>query len=413
MSSSDRREGDRGNYDRGGDEDRGNQERRAYRPVTCFNCDEQGHYLNQCPHRDHRPYRPSTSTDSRRSCSPRTFKTRRRSPPHGESELRAKVAELSVGVASIKEHFDEVRAKKEVKARKKWEKEQLKEEARRREEEEEAQRAEQLAKQAANKKKEEKAKKEALLRAEMKKDVTLHVALMMSEIKDDWLHQWKTSVLPAIAGSVKDIKGKKKVEFVSEEDDESGYNTEESETSVTQELSEKTERLCLSEKRKREEDVRMEDSPPMEQPAKQTPRRQALKPSAANPRVTRSRSKAKGLRSVIPAKARTPVKTPLSKLSKTKKGSPSGRLTPASKVLARLKFRDAIIKEIKECNANELQRMCREEGLHYEGKLDAIFDLAEHRAKQHFGREGDIEGEVVRLTDLGEAEAEVSEETEG
>ncbi|GBG83334.1 hypothetical protein CBR_g37047 [Chara braunii] len=293
----------------------------------------------------------------------------------------------------------------------------MKEESRRREEEEEARKAEEAEKRAAKKKKkEDKAKKEALLRAEMKKDVTLHAALMMGEIKDDWLQQLKTSILPVIAGNTKDpkdIKGNKKVEFVSEDDEESDYSTEGSETTVTQELSDKTGRLCLSDKRKREDDVKMEDSPPVKLPAKRTPWRQGLKPSAINPRVTRSKSKAKGLRSVIPAKERTPMKTPLSKMGKQKKTPPTGRLTPPSKALARLRYRDTIIKEIKDCNADELRRMCREEGLHYEGKLDAIFDLAEHQAKQHFGREEDPGIEVVRLADLGDTEASVSEETAG
>ncbi|GBG77523.1 hypothetical protein CBR_g23967 [Chara braunii] len=373
-----------------------------------------GHYANPCPHRDRRANRSSTSTDSRRSRSPRGYEPRRRYPPQGEYELRARVAELSKGVASIKEHVDEERVKKEEKTRKKWEKELLKEEARRREEEEERQKAEEAARREAKKqKKEEKAKQDTLIRAEMKKDVTLHAAMMMSEIKDDWLHQWKTSLLPAITCGAKEAKGEKKVVFVSDDEDESDYNTEGSETSVTQELSEKTERLCLSEKRKRQEDVKMEDSPRMGLPAKRTPHRQGVKQVVPSTRSTRSKSKAKGLRTQIPAKIRTPVKTPLSKLRKSKKTPQSGRLTPASKALARLKYRDAIIKEIKDCNVEELQRMCREESLHYEGKLDAIFDLAEHRAKQHFRREGDADLEVLRLTDLGEAEAEVSVDTEG
>ncbi|GBG89147.1 hypothetical protein CBR_g48854 [Chara braunii] len=399
MSTSGRREEERDSYDRRRDDERGSRERRTYRPVVCFNCNEEGHYANQCPQRGGRASRPLTSTDSRRSRSPRHAEFGRRLPPQGESELRAKVAELSKGIATIKEHFDEVRAKKEEKARKKWEKEQQKEEAKRKEEEEERLRAEEAVKREAKKKKrDEKARKEAIARAEMKKEVTLHAAKMICEIKDDFLQEWKTAILPGTIGGVKDMKGKKAVEFVTNDDEGSDYNSEGSETSVTQELSVKTGRLCLAEKRKREEDVKMEDSPPMELPAKRTPRRPSLKlvPSLG---LTRSKSKAKVPRMVIPAKTRTPVKTPLSKLSKPKKTPPTGRLTPASKALARLRFRDAVIKEIKDCNADELQRMCREEGIHYDGKLDAIFGLAEHRAQWHFGREGEVE--VVRPIELG------------
>ncbi|GBG85249.1 hypothetical protein CBR_g39815 [Chara braunii] len=332
----------------------------------------------------------------------------------GESELRAKVAELSLGIATIKEHFDEVRAKKEEKARKKWEKEKLKEEAKRREEEEEQQRAEEEARRAAKKKKkDEKAKKENVARAEMKKEVTLHAARMICEIKDEWLQQWKATALPETAGEIKDVKGKKVVKVISVEDEGSDYNTEGSETSVTQELSEKTGRLCLSEKRKREEDVKMEDSPPMELPAKRTLGRLGLKPDIPNTRLLRSKSKAKGQRLVIPAKIRTPVKTPLSKMNKSKKTPPTGRLTSASKALARLRFCDAVIKEIKDCNAEELQRMYREEGLHYDGKLDAIFCLSEHRAQRHFGRDGEVKAIDVPPIDLGSTEVEESVGTEG
>ncbi|GBG85718.1 hypothetical protein CBR_g40446 [Chara braunii] len=245
---------------------------------------------------------------------------RRYSPLQKESELRDKIVELSKGVASIKEHFDEVKAKKEEKTCKKWEKEQLKEKARRREEEGELQRAAETARhEAKKKKKEEKAKQDALLRDEMKKyvTVTLHALVMMSEIKDDWLHQWKMSSLPTLTGGVKDAKGKKKVEFISEDEAESDYNTEESETSVAHELSEKTQRLCLSEKRKREDGLKTDDSPPIEQPAKRTPRRPGLKLGVSNTRVTRSKMKEKVIRTLNPTRNRTLVKTSLSKAGKS------------------------------------------------------------------------------------------------
>ncbi|GBG72789.1 hypothetical protein CBR_g12357 [Chara braunii] len=314
-----------------------------------------------------RASRPSTSIDSRRSRSPRRYEPKRYSPPRKEAELREKVVELSKGVASIKEHFDVERAKKEEKGRRKWEKEQEKEEARRREEEEETQRAAEAARQEAkNKKKDEKEKQDALLRAEMKKDATLHAAMMMSEIKDDWLHQWKTLMLPMLKGGIKEDKEKKKVEFLSEEEEESEYGSEKSKTSVMQELSEKAGKLCITEKRKREDDVVLDDSLPMELPAKRTPHWNILRMGELSTRVTRSKSKTKGACTPITTRRKTPVKTPLAKVVKSnkKRSPPSGRLTPASKALAKLRYRDAIIKELKECNADELQRICREGGLH-------------------------------------------------
>ncbi|GBG64046.1 hypothetical protein CBR_g40293 [Chara braunii] len=360
------------------------RDRRPYRSsLKCFNCNEPGHYANQCPHRDRRysSSRPSTSSDSRRSRSPRKFEAQRNEfSPRKGVELRDQVAELTKGVATIKEHFDLVRAKKEEKARHKLEKERGKEEERLRKEEKEARLAQEEARREAKRlEKEAKAKQEAILKAEMKKDVTMHATMLMSEIKDDWIKQWKTSVLPSLAGDGGDVKGKKQVRYEAKEDSGTGYSSEGSETSVTQEISEKTERL-ITEKRKRVEDTSIADSPPMETPGKRTPRRECGEQSR---RVTRARTK--GARTPIPAKKRSPIKTPLPKLTKNRKQSPpSGRLTPASKSLTRLRFRDAVMKELKDCNADELQRYCKKEGILYAGKIDVIFDLVEHRAQVQF-----------------------------
>ncbi|GBG61256.1 hypothetical protein CBR_g19788 [Chara braunii] len=175
-------------------------------------------------------------SDSRRSRSPRRYESRREySPPRKESELRDDVAELSKGVASIKEHFDEVQAKKEEQTRHKLERKKEKEEEKRRLEEEEVRRAQEELRCEANIcKKEKKVKQEAALRAKMKKDVTVHAALMVSEIKDDWIHQWKTLVLPTLEGGFSDAKGKnlKKVEYGSAEEDNSDYSSGNNETSV-------------------------------------------------------------------------------------------------------------------------------------------------------------------------------------
>ncbi|GBG81085.1 hypothetical protein CBR_g31643 [Chara braunii] len=168
---------------------RDDKEWRPHRPpVTCFSCNEPGHYANQCPLQERRqlPCRPSTSSDSRRTRSPRRFESRREHSPRKESELRETVAKLSKGVASIKEHVNAVQAKKDEKARRKLEKEKEKEDERRRLEEEEVIRSQEEARREAKlRKKEKKAKQEAALRAEMKKDVTMHAAILISEIKDD------------------------------------------------------------------------------------------------------------------------------------------------------------------------------------------------------------------------------------
>ncbi|GBG90242.1 hypothetical protein CBR_g50421 [Chara braunii] len=395
MSSLDRRDDNR---------ESGGSDRRPYRTPTCYNCQEPGHYANQCPNRDrkHHVSRPATSSNSRRTRSPRRYESGRYySPPRKDVELREKLVALSQGFATMKEHIDAERAKKEEKARRKMEKVREKEEDRRRLEEEEARRQEEEARQDAKKrKKQEKAKKEAILRAEMKKDVTLHAAMMMNEIKDDWINSWKTSVMLTLLAGTKDVKGKKKVECALNEGMSTDHGDEGSETSVTQELNEKTRQLCINEKRKREDNVGFEDSPPMQLPPKRTPRKCDIRPVELNERMARSKAKKKFARTPVQVKRRTPIKTPLAKVVKSakKKSPPSGRLTPASRALTRLRYRDAVLRELKDCSADELQRICREEGLHYEGKVDAILDIAEYRSRQQFPEIGK-EIEVIPISE--------------
>ncbi|GBG78762.1 hypothetical protein CBR_g27986 [Chara braunii] len=202
--------------------------------------------------------------------------------------------------------------------------------------------------------------------------------MLMSEIKEDWIQQWKSFVLPALASGGVDPKGKKQVKFDPLPSSETDYSSDESETSMTQEISEKTKRLCIVEKRKRAVDAPIGDSPPME-----TPPNRAAARGGITSRMTRARTK--GALTPILAKRRSAIKTPLSKLTKNRKTTPpSGKLTPASRALSRLRHRDSIMRELKECNAEELQRFCKDEGIPYVGKIDAIFDLAEHRATMQF-----------------------------
>ncbi|GBG81953.1 hypothetical protein CBR_g34136 [Chara braunii] len=391
MSNSDRWEENRGSND--GD-------RRQYRAPTCFNCHEPGHYANQCPHCDRRYYssRPSTSTSSVRPRSPRRYEARRaHSPTRKDFELREKLVELTHGVAIMREHIDAEKAKKEAKARRKLEREREKEEERRRMEEEEARRAEEEARREAKlQKKQEKAKKEATARAEMKNEVTLHAAMMMSEIKDDWIRQWKTSMMPATVVGNKDEKGKKRVEYGSDAGSSSRC-------------------IVHHRERKREEDVPLEGSPPMELPPKRTPRKGGIKITEPCERVTRSKARRKGVRTPIPAKRKTPVKTPITKTLKSAKtkAPPNGRITPANKALLRLRYRDTIMRELKDCDADELQRICKEEGLHYDGKIDAILDIVEYRSRVRFAGE-EREVEVIPVSDSTDAGPEnVPEGTQG
>ncbi|GBG84639.1 hypothetical protein CBR_g38921 [Chara braunii] len=121
----------------------------------------------------------------------------------------------------------------------------------------------------------------------------------------------------------------------------------------------------------------------MELPAKRTPKRGILKPVKLTGRLTRSKSK-KGGGGLTPTSTSKKIATPLSKRrTPSKKKNPS--LTPLSKAsLERLRYRDNVLRELKDLDTTKLQRICREEDIHYDKKFEAIFDIADHRTKRAF-----------------------------
>ncbi|GBG59020.1 hypothetical protein CBR_g24368 [Chara braunii] len=292
----------------------------------------------------------------------------------------------------MEEHYAAVREKKEAKRKKKLDHE----EEERRAEEERARLEEQRAKaeKKALRKKLEKQKADEM-RAEMQKDMHIQLAIQVSELEDHLVQRVHQVIAPAPPPNLE--RGKKKVTYVSEEVPSS---TEEgSDTSVTQELSVKTQRLAISEKRKRgPEPVFEEVSPPMELPAKRTPQRGILKPVKLSGRLTRSKSKKAG-GGLTPTSTKKKIATPLSK-RRTPTSAKTPVLTPSAKSsLERMCYRDSILRELKDLDATELQHICREEGIHYDKKVDAIFDIADHRTEVAFSNPSTVAEEVIRIAD--------------
>ncbi|GBG77085.1 hypothetical protein CBR_g23411 [Chara braunii] len=256
-SDRDRERGDRSREvrDEGG-------ERRPYRPPTCFAYNETGHYANYCPNRSRRysSTRPSTSTDTRRSRSPRGYDGRREQPHQLDPELRSTIAKLGNNVSAMEEYYAVERLKKANKRKKKLKKE---EEERRAEEkrgarEEERARTDKKALKAKQKK-----ALEAVVRAAMQKDLNIQLAIQVGELENrivDRMYQVVASVIP-----LSREHGKKKVTYGSEVGSSSASSGDGSDTSVTQELSAQTQRLAIFEKRKRGPEPEFEDpSPPMD-----------------------------------------------------------------------------------------------------------------------------------------------------
>ncbi|GBG89219.1 hypothetical protein CBR_g48927 [Chara braunii] len=295
---------------------------RPYRrsPPRCFSCDERGHYANQCPNRA----RPSTSHDTRRgrSTSPNAVSKAK----NDEAEaLQRQIEELNRSLASVSEF---VRCEKAKKA----EEERLRKEA---EEEQEHIREEKETREKKEKKRLAKLQKDAEREAEIDKRFEIRMAIRTG----DFFERMEANLGSAVEFAKK-VKGKKKVVVLSEEDSEHA-----SSSSETERLRKKMGRLTINEKRKRGPEPVFDDSRQMITPSKRTPRTQTTKGGATTGRITRSKHK---------------IKTKLSPYVEKNNTSPSN-------ILAKLRFRNQVMEEIRCLDAQELQSICKNEGVTYNG----------------------------------------------
>ncbi|GBG75278.1 hypothetical protein CBR_g19911 [Chara braunii] len=320
-------------------------------PMTCYACGEEGHYSTQCknPRPGWRGARPSSSYDSRqgRSSSPRRSY-------RDDREVQSQMRDIGRSVALMREYIEADRAAKEAKAR-------LKEERK------EAERREQELREAKArkaKKKANKAKLEEQRIAAMKKDMDIQVKLTVKEAMKDVL--LGTEIPDAlVAAKLLESKGKQKVTYASDDEYLSDFERVSGEA---EEIPGRTGKLTIQEKRKRGPDPVFEDSPLMELQAKRTPKRTPRRGTRGTvhltPRMTRSKTKSK---------------VRLSPNTKEKIKAAAKRKIPAScGIVGRYKFRDEVIHQLKILDAITLQNICNEEGVSYNGKIDAIFDLVDH-----------------------------------
>ncbi|GBG72011.1 hypothetical protein CBR_g10947 [Chara braunii] len=241
----------------------------------------------------------------------------------------------------------------------------------------------------------------------MKKDDDLSVAIRINEMEDSWFQRLHRVIGPLYTTA--DKKGKKTVTYASSL--VSDHESETSDTSVRQELSDRTSKLQISEKRKRGPEIVLEDSPPMEKPPKRTPKQGALRPVKLTVRMTRA--KARRLSSTMslkmtpgrPTTVRSPVKMSLSG-RKTPRTPRTVRATspqmplcaPVTRgALERLRYRNKMIDELKSLDAVELQKLCKKEGIPYDGKIESILDIADMKTMKKFGTTTQKIAEVISV----------------
>ncbi|GBG77489.1 hypothetical protein CBR_g23936 [Chara braunii] len=350
----DRRTGSERGYDRG--------PRRG--ALICFNCDEPGHYANQCP----LPKRNGVPASSahRGGLSPpgRPSFSRR---PQQTDPLESKVAEIGKTVAAVCQFVEVEQQKKAAKERRKAEKKEA----------EERVKAERAAALLRKQKKEEKIRKEAESKEELHKSLDVRMAVRVSELREDVREDVRQEIRDAIGELCLAVSCvKQKAVEPSETAAESSASSSE-----TEELSMRTRTLCISKKRKQGPDVACEGSPPMELPAKRTPRR-AARPGGFAGRLTRAKSRTQ--------KTPTPKKT----LPSIRKKTPA-----AIGIVGRLRFEKRVMKDLKNLDVLVLQNICKDKGIPYNGKFEAIFGIVAKRTQVAYG--SDDEEEAVILPGTG------------
>ncbi|GBG83398.1 hypothetical protein CBR_g37112 [Chara braunii] len=261
--------------------------------------------------------------------------------------LRSQVNELASSIAMMKRIFEAEKAKKAEKAKRKQEKLELK-----KREKEERQAAEE-ARQAATRKamkEEEKLRKDAEDRERMRKEMRMKISMHIGNLKDELHGVFERH-------SKESAKGKKikKIEAgSSSEEDHESYGSD------VDSLSNKIERLAITEKRKWCADKPVGDSPPMETPAKRTAKRR-LQLGCRHPSMKRT----------------SPLKTPTRRTA-------SKKIPAAKGYIGKLKFVTENLRELGDLNVDELERICVLEDVAYEGKkMQAILAIT----KKHTGKE--------------------------
>ncbi|GBG74410.1 hypothetical protein CBR_g18821 [Chara braunii] len=247
----------------------------------------------------------------------------------------------------MKEVFDVKTTAKEEKKKKKMAKLESK-----KKEEEDAQAAEEarLANQRRAERKEAKLRKEEEDRQLLRKELLIELSLRMGQLDESLQRRYERKVMER-------AKGKHKVIVSSfDDDDTDSYESE------VESLSRKTEKLVISEKRKRGAKKQVGDSPPMVIPAKRTAKR----------------------RLQLGCRHQSMKKTPPRKTPATGRR----KIPAAPGTIGKLKFVTDNLRELGDMTVEELKKICQTEDVEYEGKkMQVILAIAEKRTHIAYGDE--------------------------
>ncbi|GBG66448.1 hypothetical protein CBR_g61491 [Chara braunii] len=350
--------GDRqGEFDRGPYYERSQdyrQQPRRSAPV----CGEPGHYRNQCP-RLIGEGSSRTGLIRGRSLSPnRQHLVQGKWSLSEDPVAKQQLEELASSIVSMKELFDKEQEKKIEKARRKQEKK----------EREERDKEERLAAKRREEKKEEKLRREEADRERFRKEMRMQISMDVGGLGE---HLQRT-----IDRAITHAKGKGKA--AKTHSDAESY---ESESSDVEALSNQAERLVISEKRKRDPEKAVGDSPPMETPAKQSAKQGALNPVRLTKHLQLS------CRRPPMKRATPPRKTP-------QRGVWRNKIPASVGPMGKLRFVTENLKALGNMTMDQLKEVCRLEDVQFETrKMETILAIAEKRTLTAYGSEHDEEEE--------------------
>ncbi|GBG59287.1 hypothetical protein CBR_g32300 [Chara braunii] len=279
----------------------------------------------------------------------------RQQPPVREVAAHNRLDELDWTIASVQEFVEMERARRAEKEQRRHERE----EARRVEEEVQAAEAERALRKA------EKLRKWEEEQLAMAKAVEVQLSVRLGDIREEIKTEVRKALTSTLVNSqVKtavNTKGKEKVVAIEELPSTSGTSSE------VEAITEGAGKLSIQEKQKRGE-----DSPPVTTPAKRSSKRTGIRPVRLSERLQRTRTKIAVRRSArgTATKALTAMKPPA-----------------RDTMMERLLFLDNTRRELSTLDYDMLRMICREEGVNYSMKVQAIFDVADRRAHVRFGEQ--------------------------